>query len=88
MKAVERYIELGWYLLPINYKEKIPRIKDWTSEATNDIEKAKEWFEKGNSNIGVLTGKKSGFWVLDVDGEEGMETLRELERENGELTGN
>ena len=85
MKAVKRYIELGWYLLPINYKEKIPRIKDWTNQATNDIKKAREWFENKKSNIGVLTGKKSGFWVLDVDGEEGMETLRRLEKEYGEL---
>ena len=79
-----KYAKKGWRVLPIRYKEKIPLIKNWVEEATTDEEKIKRWFSTPK-NIGIATGKKSGFWVLDIDGEEGMESLRELEQEHGHL---
>ena len=35
--------------------------------------------------IGLPTGKTTGLVVLDVDGEAGAESLRQLERRHGEL---
>jgi hypothetical protein len=43
------------------------------------------WEEEPDANVGVACGKESNLTVLDVDGEAGRETLRELELENGEL---
>src|SRR5260221_7379568 len=47
---------------------KHPRITDWTSRATNDPEQIKEWWAKwSQANVGLLTGRRSGNFVLDVD---------------------
>lgn len=43
------------------------------------------WFREGNRNIGLATGKGSGVFVLDVDGEAGLRSLRALEEEHGKL---
>lgn len=79
-----KYAKKGWYVLPIRYKEKIPILKNWVEEATTDEETIKRWFSTPK-NIGVATGQKSGFWVLDVDGEEGADSLRRLEVEHETL---
>lgn len=42
------------------------------------------WNAHPGANIGIPTGKRSGFLVLDID-EGGAESLHELEREHGEL---
>jgi hypothetical protein len=38
-----------------------------------------------NANIGIATGTISGFFVLDIDGEEGEDSLAELEGQYGAL---
>lgn len=56
------------------------------SEATKDIEKIKEWWSKyPNANIGIAAGRRSGFWVLDIDGEMGEIELKQLEAANGRI---
>lgn len=45
---------------------------------------ASEWFP--HANIGIVTGRKSGIWVLDVDTYAGgSQTLGAYERRNGDL---
>jgi putative DNA primase/helicase len=55
--------------------------------ATIDEEQIRAWWQRWSfANIGVACGKRSGFWVLDVDPRHGGDdTLAALERENGEL---
>jgi hypothetical protein len=44
------------------------------------------WSKKAEMNVGIATGSVSGFWVLDVDAKSGgLDTLRDLERQHGEL---
>jgi putative DNA primase/helicase len=43
------------------------------------------WGARPDASVGIATGSTSGFDVLDVDGEEGEDALRDLERSNGEL---
>jgi len=58
---------LGWKIIPCAKKR--PLTKEWT---TRD-HKIKEFI---SSDIGIQTGKVSGIFVLDVDGEEGRKEMR------------
>lgn len=59
------------------------------NDASINPEKLKLWFsQKPNANIGVVTGRQSGFFVVDVDKSEtkhGDETLEKLESTYGAL---
>ena len=58
----------------------------WGTEATTEPDVIRRWWnEQPTPNIGVATGLRSGLVVLDVDGEEGRETLAGLEEEHGTL---
>jgi hypothetical protein len=43
------------------------------------------WRRYPLANVGIATGKRSGLWVLDVDGPEGAATLTDLEHRHGSL---
>lgn len=74
-----------WPVFPLHGKK--PIIKDWPNQATTDIDQIDEWFGNGSpSNIGILTGSKSGIFILDVDKKNsGIESLNSLEKEHGPL---
>ena len=64
----------------------------WKAQATKDPERVKRyWMDHPDASIGVATGQRSGgLFVIDFDqreeeGKFGLETLREWEREHGEL---
>lgn len=68
---------------------KHPRGRRGVKEATNDIDKIREWFDWNAppSNIGIATGKSSGLTVIDVDtgpGKDGAASWAELIAEGGE----
>ena len=67
---------------------KHPRITKFPQLATTKKKQLRYWFLQKfpNSNIGVLTGKTAGVWVLDVDRKTGgYESLNELEKQYGPL---
>ncbi len=66
---------------------KHPRIVRWTDAATTDLATINGWFGSGSvSNLGVATGRASGFFALDIDPRNGGdEAIAELEREHGSL---
>ncbi len=65
---------------------KHPLIQGGAHSATKTPEIIKKWWRRWpNANIGIAVGKKSGFFVLDIDGETGEETLADLELKNGPL---
>ena len=65
---------------------KHPILKGWQTEATLDEDAIRRmWEAHPDANIGVACGEGSGLTVLDVDGDLGRETLRNLELEHGEL---
>ncbi|MDR1083907.1 MAG: DUF3987 domain-containing protein [Deltaproteobacteria bacterium] len=66
--------------------DKTPLIKGWPDLATTDEKTITGWFDKGQPpNLAVITGHKSGFFCLDIDGHMGEASLSELERLNGEI---
>lgn len=79
-----KYAALGWHVLPIVPKQKIPLTKHGVKDATADINQIKAWWKKWpDANIAVTCGTKSSVWVIDVDVEQatdvnGYESLKEF----------
>ena len=66
-------------------KGKHPLYSGWYKNSTTDTQQIVRWWTiKPNANIGIPTGEKSGWLVLDVDDGGGV-TLAELEDTNGKL---
>lgn len=67
-------------------KGKHPRINKWQEVALTDRDTVIQYWQKWpDTNIGIVTGKKSGFFVLDIDGIEGSESLKQLTDHFGAL---
>ena len=66
---------------------KHPRPNKWQEEATDDASTVARWAARWpRANVGIATGEASGFFVLDVDPDNGGdETLARLIEEHGEL---
>ncbi len=78
---------LGWQVFPLHARAKTPAtrngVKDATA-ATQDV--ADAWSGDGSAhNIGLATGGLSDVLVLDVDGDEGDQSLRALQALHGAL---
>jgi hypothetical protein len=60
-------LRLGWYVLPLRDREKIPRIADWEELASRDAVQIERWWRRWPAaNVGVAAGK-SGLLVFDID---------------------
>lgn len=81
LQAALSYIERGLAVFPC--KGKIPATPNGFKDATTDKAQAERWFTDGKYNIGIPTGLASGFWVLDLDGREGLVSFQKLQVENG-----
>lgn len=72
----------GWPVFPCKPGEKAPATANGLKDATTTRRQIIAWWSRyAQCNIGVCTGVESGFVVLDIDGDEGVESLRALERE-------
>lgn len=81
------YASKGWRVLPVKEKSKLPAVQDWPNVATIDPEQINKWFGNGsNYNVGLLMGKRSGIFALDVDPRNGGDdSLFALIQDNGAL---
>ena len=63
-KAAARYVERGWAPVPIPARQKGPQIPGWQRlcMSASDVPR---YFNNGQ-NIGIITGKASG-WLVTVD---------------------
>lgn len=67
-------------VFPVWPQDKRPMTKHGLKDAKKDPAAVEAfWRTKPNANIGVPTGMVSGIVVLDVDGEQGLDSLHELE---------
>jgi hypothetical protein len=64
---------------------KLPAISRGFHAATTNPETIRRLWRMADRNIGIPTGSVSGFWVLDVDGDNGEANLFGLEAEHGRL---
>lgn len=77
-----RYAQSGIPVFPLIGKQPaIPGGGGYTSATTDEAQIRKWWSRYPSANIGIPTGNASGFWVLDVDGEEGQESFSALQDE-------
>lgn len=95
---VERF---GWAGLPVHSVKdglctcgkpdcsnpgKHPLTRNGVRDASKDPATIARWWHRWPwANVGIATGAVSAFFVLDIDGEQGAESLRELEQKNGKL---
>ncbi|MFC1835005.1 bifunctional DNA primase/polymerase [Thermodesulfobacteriota bacterium] len=67
-----------------NKAGKHPRLPKWQERASADIGKIEEWWEESpEANIGITIPPNA--MVLDIDGEQGVDSLISLETEFGPL---
>ena len=83
LEAAIEHARDGFKIFPLIPNSKIPLIKDWENEATQDEEKIKYWWKKTpNANIGIST---KDIAVVDIDTKDpkknGFETLARLAKE-------
>lgn len=77
-------------VIPCNLRKE-PILPEWSERPLTTPEEVKTaWAKKPNAAIGILTGKRSGLLVIDIDenhteGISGKETLEDLEKELGPL---
>jgi hypothetical protein len=64
---------------------KLPAIARGFYAATTNPETIKRHWRVSDRNIGIPTGSVSGFWVLDIDADEGESSIRTLEARHGRL---
>jgi len=79
---------LGLAVFPVRPGRKEPALRDWQARATTDPGELSSLFGVGRAfNIGIVTGSRSGVFVLDVDCKaiDGRTTLARLEDRHGTL---
>ena len=85
-EAAEFYAAKGLKVLALAEKDKRPDGRvcpNGFKDATNDLTKVKSaWKQLPNLNIGIVTGKENGIVVVDIDGDVGKETWRNLIRQH------
>lgn len=99
-EAAALYLSKGFRIFPVNgiidgkctcgksdcgSAGKHPVTKNGLLDSVDNLESFKAITPK-NANIAICTGATSGFWVLDVDGPEGIASLGALENMHGILT--
>jgi hypothetical protein len=85
-EAVLRLASRGLRLFPVQARSKHPLIAAWPQQATSEPQRLREWMQKyPDCNWGLATGRGSGIFVLDVDGDHGLATIEELRKHGYEL---
>ena len=79
LKAALDYIARGWSVIPCAPRGKKPLIKwqGWQNQRATATQ-VRDWFQRWpDANLAVVTGAISGLVVLDLDGPEAVESLRD-----------
>lgn len=78
LEVALRYAQ-RWAVFPCVAGQKIPACEHGCKDATRDPDRIRAWWTAmPDANIGVATGEVSNIYVLDVDGDEGLEALLDL----------
>lgn len=82
MSAAASYARRGWPVFPVA-QDKRPLTRNGLKDASTDPAQIARWRALKAAGVAIRTG--NGLVVLDVDGDEGADSLREREREYSEL---
>jgi len=85
LSAALNYASRGWRVHPLTGKKAV--LQGWPSLGTTDTATITGWWTQyPAANVGIITGRQSNLFVLDVDpGKGGDDSLRELEAQYGPL---
>jgi hypothetical protein len=76
----------GFFVFPCRPREKAPATPNGLKDAKRDEAAIRAaWGKHPDLNLAVRTGKESGIVVLDVDGDDGFDSLASLEEQHGKL---
>jgi putative DNA primase/helicase len=85
LNAAADLVPLGFKVVPLIPGRKLPLIKEWQHQASDDLDTITAWAtEWPDANIAIATGVKSGVLVIDIDmkdGKNGQATLDALAKE-------
>lgn len=82
-ERAEPYRSEGIPVFPVS-RSKVPLTPRGFRDATTDKDLVLDWARRWpDANVSIVTGKTSGIAVLDVDGEQGEQSLRELADRRG-----
>lgn len=66
------YVQRGWAVIPIRAGAKMPIERDWPNQGRRTAAEVRAaWELYPDANVGIVTGRVSGLWVLDVDPQNG-----------------
>ena len=85
LSAALDYAAQGLPVFPVVPRGKIPAVEGGFHAATTNPATIRRYWTDEDRNIGVPTGVISGFWVLDIDGDEGEVNLRSLQAQHGAM---
>lgn len=91
LAAALAYVREGFAIFALMARGKYPLVSKKEGgrgykDATTDEETIRAWYAKEpRANIGLATGRINNLFVLDVDGEQGEQSLAELVQKNGDL---
>jgi len=80
LEAAKKYLSLGWSVIPIKRKEKIPHIR-WRDFQTRlpTIQEWEKWYKNWpNANIALICGGVSGVFALDFDSVDALEHYKAI----------
>lgn len=72
------YARLGFKVLPLKNKDKIPILQEWPKYASSEESQILSWFEGTASNIGIQLGPRSGIVDIEFDTDEGKRSADRL----------
>src|SRR5262245_53991926 len=76
----------GAAIFPCRQRSKLPATAHGCLDATTDRAQIEEWWGANpDCHSAIATGRPSGVFVIDVDGDDGEAALRKLEAEHGML---
>jgi hypothetical protein len=85
-EAALRLAGHGLLVFPVAEGQKVPATQNGLNDAKRDPNAIRRfWGRRPECNVGLRTGAGSGIVVLDVDGDEGFDSLHRLENKFGEI---
>lgn len=85
-QAALDYAQRGWAVFPLQERSKEPAVAGAYKAATSNMATVLAWWARWpDANIGLATGRVSGVWVIDLDGDEGRASWEQLAEEHPEV---
>jgi hypothetical protein len=85
-QAAVRMAQKGFMVFPCKPQDKAPATRNGLLDAKRDVSVIEAaWRQHPFLNLAVRTGVESGIVVLDLDGDDGWDSLHALEDQHGEL---